>query len=98
MSRTVSEDDAHRGNNDDRSVGAFAVKARTFGATLCGIGLDRSARPSKSGDRPLQCSGNQRTLLSDNVRQVECWFSQTQRNVGINLALTMVIVAKLFAA
>jgi hypothetical protein len=38
ISRTVSEDDAHRGNNDDRSVGAFAVKARVFGAPLCGIG------------------------------------------------------------
>jgi len=36
--RTVSEDDAHRGNNDDRSVGAFAVKPRAFGAPLCGIG------------------------------------------------------------
>jgi hypothetical protein len=24
----VSEDDAHRGNNDDRSVGGFAVKPR----------------------------------------------------------------------
>ena len=30
--------DAHRGNNDDRSVGAFAVKPRAFGAPLCGIG------------------------------------------------------------
>jgi hypothetical protein len=38
ISRTVSEDDAHRGNNDDRSVGAFAVKRRAFGAPLCGIG------------------------------------------------------------
>jgi K+ transporter len=28
--------------------------ARAFGAPPCGIGLDRSARPSKSGDRPLQ--------------------------------------------
>src|SRR5215831_21251855 len=26
ISRTVFEDDAHRGSNDDRSVGAFAVK------------------------------------------------------------------------
>jgi hypothetical protein len=54
--------------------------ARAFGAPPCGIGLDRSARPSKSGDRPLQCSGNQRTLLSDNVRQVECWFSHVSRH------------------
>jgi hypothetical protein len=38
ISPTVSEDDAHRGNNDDRSVGAFAVKPRAFGAPLCGIG------------------------------------------------------------
>ena len=38
ISRTVSEDDAHRGNNDDRSVGAFAVKPRAYGAPLCGIG------------------------------------------------------------
>jgi hypothetical protein len=30
--------DAHCGNNDDRSVGAFAVKPRAFGAPLCGIG------------------------------------------------------------
>jgi hypothetical protein len=27
-----------------------------------------------------QCSGNQRTLLSDNVRQVECWFSHVSRH------------------
>jgi signal transduction histidine kinase len=44
------------------------------------LGLDCSARPSKSGDRTAneltRCSGNQRTRLSDNVRQVECWFSQ----------------------
>ena len=38
ISRTVSEDDAHRGNNDVCSVGAFAVKPRAFGAPLCGIG------------------------------------------------------------
>ena len=38
ISRTVSEDDAHRGSNDDCSVGAFAVKPRAFGAPLCGIG------------------------------------------------------------
>jgi len=46
ISRTASEDDAHRGNNDDRSVGAFAVKPRAFGAPLAALGLDRSARPS----------------------------------------------------
>src|SRR5262245_9866118 len=38
ISRTMSEGDAHRGNNDDRLVGAVAVKARAFGAPLCGIG------------------------------------------------------------
>jgi hypothetical protein len=59
----------------------FRRQARAFGAPPCGIGLDRSARPSKSGDRAanaLHCNApviNQRTLLSDNVRQVECWFS-----------------------
>jgi hypothetical protein len=50
ISRTVSDDDAHCGDIDDRSVRAFAVKPR-LGAPPCGIGLDRSARPSKSGDR-----------------------------------------------
>jgi len=34
----VPEDDAHRDNIDDRSVRAFAVKARVFGAPLCGVG------------------------------------------------------------
>jgi len=38
ISRTVSEDDAHRGNTDDRSVRAFAVKPRAFGAPLGGVG------------------------------------------------------------
>jgi hypothetical protein len=38
ISRTVSEDDAHRDNIDDRSVRAFAVKPRAFGAPLCGVG------------------------------------------------------------
>jgi hypothetical protein len=38
ISRTVSEDDAHRDNIDDRSVGAVAVKPRALGAPLCGIG------------------------------------------------------------
>jgi hypothetical protein len=31
ISRTEYEDDGHRGNNDDRSVRAFAVKPRAFG-------------------------------------------------------------------
>jgi hypothetical protein len=38
ISRTVSEDDAHRDNIDDRSVDAVAVKPRALGAPLCGIG------------------------------------------------------------
>jgi hypothetical protein len=50
--RTVSEDDAHRGNVDDCLARALAVKpapsARRHGA----LGLDRSARPSKFR-RPL---------------------------------------------
>jgi hypothetical protein len=47
----VSEDDVHRGNIDDRSVRAFAVKPRAFGAPLWALGLDRSTRPSKPADR-----------------------------------------------
>jgi hypothetical protein len=38
ISRTVSDDDAHRGNINDRSVRAFAVKPPDFGAALCGVG------------------------------------------------------------
>jgi hypothetical protein len=38
ISRTVSEDDAHRGNVDDRSARTFAVKPRAFGAPPCGMG------------------------------------------------------------
>ena len=38
ISRAVSDNDAHRGNMDDRSVRAFAVKPRAFGAPLCGVG------------------------------------------------------------
>jgi hypothetical protein len=34
----VSAGDAHRSNNDDRSVRAFDVKRRAFGAPLCGVG------------------------------------------------------------
>jgi hypothetical protein len=79
ISRTVSDDDAHCGDIDDRSVRAFAVKPAPSARRHAALGLDCSARPSKSGDRTAneltRCSGNQRTRLSDNVRQVECWFS-----------------------
>jgi hypothetical protein len=55
-------------------------------AALCGFGLDRSARPSKSGDRAANALtamlGNQGKQLSDNVRQVECWFSQLIRAIS----------------
>src|SRR6266567_8589321 len=47
ISRTVLDNHAHCGNADDCSVRAFAVKPRAFDAPLCGLGLDRSARPSK---------------------------------------------------
>ena len=36
--RTVSDHRAHRGHTNDRSVRAFAVKPRAFGAPLCGFG------------------------------------------------------------
>jgi hypothetical protein len=38
ISRTVLDNHAHRGNADDCSVRAFAVKPRAFGAPLCGVG------------------------------------------------------------
>ena len=38
ISRTVSEDNAHRDAMDDRSVRAFAVKPRAFGAPSCCVG------------------------------------------------------------
>jgi hypothetical protein len=47
----VSDDDAHCGDIDDCSVRAFAVKPAPSARRECGIGLDGSARPSKSGDR-----------------------------------------------
>jgi hypothetical protein len=46
----VSEDDAHHGKNDDRSVRAFAVKPRAL-RRHAALGLDRSTRPSKPADR-----------------------------------------------
>jgi hypothetical protein len=72
----VSEDDAHRSNNNVRSVGAFPVKPRAFGVPLCGIGLDRSARRANPAIVPSMRCFYDATRLSDNVRQIECWFSQ----------------------
>jgi hypothetical protein len=37
ISRTVSEDNGHRDAMHDRSVRAFAVKPRAFGAPSCGL-------------------------------------------------------------
>jgi hypothetical protein len=70
--------DAYRDNADDCSIRAFTVKPRAFGAPLGGVGVDRSARPSKQGDH---CRKAYLTMvgsiedgrLSDNVRQVEYW-------------------------
>ena len=61
ISRTVSEDDAHRDNIDGRSVGAVAAKPRALGAPLCGIGACRSARPNKPDDH----AANALTTLHD---------------------------------
>jgi NAD(P)-dependent dehydrogenase (short-subunit alcohol dehydrogenase family) len=36
----------------------------------------------------LRCSGNHGTRLSDNVRQVECWFSQLMLAAMSNIAET----------
>jgi predicted ribosome quality control (RQC) complex YloA/Tae2 family protein len=73
----VSEDDAHRGNMDDRSVHAFAVKpapsARRYG---WGLTLD-AAKQTRPPVPPMRSNTVPKlTPLSDNVRQVECWFSQ----------------------
>jgi len=38
ISRVRAEGDDVRGNSDDRSVSAFAVKRRAFAAPLCCIG------------------------------------------------------------
>jgi hypothetical protein len=68
ISPTVSEDNAHRGNINDRSVRAFAVKPRAFGARAALV--DRSTRPSKPGDRAANATltATELTALSDNVR------------------------------
>jgi hypothetical protein len=56
----------------NRGLGPLA-RPRAFGAPLCGIGACRSAGPSSRA--PMRCSYNA-TRLSDNVRQIECRFSQ----------------------
>src|ERR1700730_16317893 len=38
ISRALSDDDAHRGDVDGRSVHPFSVKPRTFDESPCGIG------------------------------------------------------------
>jgi hypothetical protein len=84
ISRTVSDDDAHRGG---MMIARFAVKPRAYGAPQKrALGLDRSARPSNFGDRAANVLTthvpvNHRTRVSDNVREVECWFSHLIRVV-----------------
>jgi len=57
----VSEDDAHRGDKDDRSVGAFAVKpapsARRYtalGSRVSGAAVSACHAPRKFPDTRLQ--------------------------------------------
>jgi hypothetical protein len=56
ISRTLSEDDAHRGNIDDSapSPSRPAPSARRYAA----LGLDRSTRPSKPARPCRQCARN----------------------------------------
>ena len=79
ISRTVSDDDAHCGDIDDRSVRAFAVKPAPSARRDAALGLTARRGRANPATVPLmhalRCSGNHRTRLSDNVRQVECWFS-----------------------
>jgi hypothetical protein len=80
ISRTVSDDAPHCGDIDDRSVRAFTVKPAPSARRHAALGL--TARRGRANPatvplmRSLRCSGNHGTRLSDNVRQVECWFSQ----------------------
>jgi len=79
-SRTVSDDDAHCGDIDDRSVRAFAVKPAPSARRDAALGLTARRGRANPATVPLmhslRCPGNHGTRLSDNVRQVECWFSQ----------------------
>jgi hypothetical protein len=82
ISRTVSDDDAYCGDIDDCSVRAFAVKPAPSARRHAALGLTARRGRANPATVPLMHSTamapviNQRTLLSDNVRQVECWFSQ----------------------
>jgi hypothetical protein len=80
ISRTVSDDDAHCGDIDDRSVRAFAVKPAPSARRDAALGLTARRGRANPATVPLmhslRCSGNHGTRLSDNVRLVECWFSQ----------------------
>src|SRR5260370_41723988 len=71
--RIVSEDDAHRGNINDCSARALAVRPRTFRAPPCGIrGLTAEFR------RPCRRSlprGIEPTRQLDDSVRVERWFS-----------------------
>ena len=61
ISQTVSD----LGNIYDRSIRAFAVKPRAFGAPLCGFGLDGSARSSKLLPVPRFPAGNGEPSFAD---------------------------------
>jgi hypothetical protein len=80
ISQTVSDDDAYCGDIDDCSVRAFAVKPAPSARRHAALGLTARRGRANPATVPLVHSNapviNQRTLLSDNVRQVECWFSQ----------------------
>ena len=63
ISQTVSD----LGNIHDRSVRAFAVKPRAFGAPLSGFGANRSARSSKLLPVPRCPPDNRVHSFADNV-------------------------------
>jgi hypothetical protein len=82
ISRTVSDDDPHCGDTDDRSVRAFAVKPAPSARRDAALGLTARRGRANPATVPLmqlmhslRCSGNHGTRLSDNVRQVEYWLS-----------------------
>jgi hypothetical protein len=81
ISQTVSDDDAYCGDIDDCSVRAFAVKPAPSARRHAALGLTARRGRANPATVPLMHSTamapvtNQRTFLSDNVRQVECWFS-----------------------
>jgi hypothetical protein len=97
ISRTVSDDDAHCGDIDDRSVRAFAVKPAPSARRDAALGLTAWRGRANPATVPLmhslRCSGNHGTRLSDNVRLVECWFSQSDRHAA-ELTLLSVVGAE----